>query len=183
MPTSIDVFAKVHGHEREEILGAAREAGLIPYFRTVESPAMPVVEMEGSPRIMLASNNYLGLTGDERVMRGAEQALHRYGTGLTGSRLMNGTIPLHLELEQEIADWMQTEDALVFTTGHQANVGTLGTLLGPADTVIVDTADHASILDGVLLSRAPRCARFATDAWTSWSARCSALTTTAAARS
>ncbi|HXW58699.1 MAG TPA: pyridoxal phosphate-dependent aminotransferase family protein [Solirubrobacteraceae bacterium] len=154
MSTSVDVFAKVHGHEREEILSAAREAGLIPYFRTVESPAMPVVEMEGSPRIMLASNNYLGLTGDERVMLGAEQALHRYGTGLTGSRLMNGTTPLHLELEQEIAEWMQSEDALVFTTGHQANVGTLGTLLGPGDTVIVDAADHASILDGVLQSRA-----------------------------
>jgi 8-amino-7-oxononanoate synthase len=154
MSTSIDVFAKVHGHEREEILSAAREVGLIPYFRTVESPAMPVVEMEGSPRIMLASNNYLGLTGDERVMQGAEQALHRYGTGLTGSRLMNGTTPLHLELEREITEWMQTEDALVFTTGHQANVGTLGTLLGPGDTVIVDSGDHASILDGVLLSRA-----------------------------
>ena len=68
----------------------------MPYFRTVESPAMPVVEMEGAPRIMLASNNYLGLTGDERVMKGAEDALHRYGTGLTGSRLLNGTTPLHL---------------------------------------------------------------------------------------
>lgn len=154
MPTSIDVFAKVHGHEREELLRAAREADLMPYFRTVESPAMPVVEMEGAPRIMLASNNYLGLTADERVMKGAEDALHRYGTGLTGSRLLNGTTPLHLELERELAEWMGTEDAIVFTTGHQANVGTLGTLLGPGDTVIVDSADHASILDGALISRA-----------------------------
>lgn len=154
MPTSIDVFAKARGHEREELLRAAREADLMPYFRTVESPAMPVVEMEGAPRIMLASNNYLGLTGDERVMKGAEDALHRYGTGLTGSRLLNGTTPLHLELERELADWMGTEDALVFTTGHQANVGTLGTLLGPSDTVVVDSGDHASILDGVQLSRA-----------------------------
>jgi 8-amino-7-oxononanoate synthase len=154
MHTSIDVFAKVRGYEREEILRAAREAGLLPYFRTVESPAMPVVEMEGAPRIMLASNNYLGLTGDERVNQGAREALARYGTGLTGSRLMNGTTPLHLELELELAEWMQTEDALVFTTGHQANVGTLGTLLSPADTVIVDSADHASILDGVMLSKA-----------------------------
>ncbi len=154
MPTSIDVFAKVRGHEREQMLHAARDAGLLPYFRTVESPAMPIVEMEGAPRIMLASNNYLGLTGDERVMQGAEDALHRYGTGLTGSRLMNGTTPLHLELERELAEWMGTDDALVFTTGHQANVGTLGTLLSPADTVIVDSADHASILDGVLLSKA-----------------------------
>jgi 8-amino-7-oxononanoate synthase len=154
MPTSIDVFAKVRGHEREEMLRAAREADLMPYFRTVESPAMPVVEMEGRPRIMLASNNYLGLTGDERVMQGARDALTRYGTGLTGSRLMNGTTPLHLELESELAEWMGTEDAIVFTTGHQANVGTLGTLLDAGDTVIVDSADHASILDGVLLSRA-----------------------------
>ena len=154
MHTSTDVFAKVRGHEREELLRAAREADLLPYFRTVESPAMPVVEMEGAPRIMLASNNYLGLTADERVMKGAEDALHRYGTGLTGSRLLNGTTPLHLELERELAEWMDTDDAIVFTTGHQANVGTLGTLLGPSDTVIVDSGDHASILDGVLLSKA-----------------------------
>jgi 8-amino-7-oxononanoate synthase len=149
-----DVFAKVRGHEREQLLRAAREADLMPYFRTVSSPAMPVVEMEGAPRIMLASNNYLGLTADERVMAGAQDALHRYGTGLTGSRLLNGTTPLHLELERELAEWMDTEDAIVFTTGHQANIGTLGTLLGPGDTVIVDSADHASILDGALLSRA-----------------------------
>ena len=103
---------------------------MLPYFHLLTSPAMPVVEMEGAERIMLGSNNYLGLTGDERVLQGAEDALHRYGTGLTGSRLLNGTIPLHLELEREIAEWMDTEDALVFSTGHQANVGTLGTLLG-----------------------------------------------------
>ncbi|MGH2832485.1 MAG: aminotransferase class I/II-fold pyridoxal phosphate-dependent enzyme [Solirubrobacteraceae bacterium] len=154
MTTSTDVFAKVSGHEREEMVRAAREADLLPYFRTVESPAMPVVEMEGAPRIMLASHNYLGLTSDERVMKGAEEALHRYGPGLTGSRLLNGTTQLHLTLEQELADWMGTQDALVFTTGHQTNVGTLGALLGPGDTVIVDSADHASILDGALLSRA-----------------------------
>jgi 8-amino-7-oxononanoate synthase len=154
MPTSIDVFAKVRGHEREDLLRAAREAGLMPYFRTVESPALPVVEMEGAPRIMLASNNYLGLTGDERVMQGALDALAHYGTGLTGSRLLNGTTPLHLDLERELAEWMGTEQAIVFTTGHQANIGTLGTLLGPGDTVVVDSGDHASILDGVILSRA-----------------------------
>jgi 8-amino-7-oxononanoate synthase len=154
MQTSIDVFAKVRDHDRSAVLAAAREADVLPYFHVLSSPAMPVVEMEGAARIMLGSNNYLGLTGDERVMKGAEDALHRFGTGLTGSRLLNGTIPLHLDLEREIADWMDTEDALVFSTGHQANVGSLGTLLGPADTVIVDSADHASILDGCLLSRA-----------------------------
>jgi 8-amino-7-oxononanoate synthase len=154
MPTAIDVFAKVRGHERAEQLRAAREADLLPYFRVLESAAAPVVEMEGARRIMLGSNNYLGLTGDPRVIQGARDALERYGTGLTGSRLLNGTIDLHLELERELAEWMGTEEAIVFTTGHQANVGTLGTLLAPGDTVIADSADHASILDGCLLSRA-----------------------------
>jgi 8-amino-7-oxononanoate synthase len=154
MPTAIDVFEKVRGHERSEQLRMAREADLLPYFRRLESPAAPVVEMEGARRIMLGSNNYLGLTGDPRVIQGARDALERYGTGLTGSRLLNGTIDLHLELERELAEWMGTEEAIVFTTGHQANVGCLGTLLGPGDTVIADSADHASILDGCLLSRA-----------------------------
>src|SRR5215212_9775929 len=154
MPTAIDVFAKVRGHERAEQLRAAREAAVLPYFRTVESSAAPLVEMEGAERVMLGSNNYLGLTGDPRVIAGARDALERYGTGLTGSRLLNGTLELHLELERELAEWMGTEDAIVFTTGHQANVGTLGTILSPADTVIADSADHASILDGCLLSRA-----------------------------
>jgi 8-amino-7-oxononanoate synthase len=154
MPTAIDVFSKVRGHERAEQLRAAREADLLPYFRTLQSPAAPVVEMEGADRIMLGSNNYLGLTADPRVMQCARDALERYGTGLTGSRLLNGTLDLHLELEREIAEWMGTEDALVFTTGHQTNVGTLGTILAPGDTVIADSGDHASILDGCLLSRA-----------------------------
>ncbi|MBJ7329968.1 MAG: aminotransferase class I/II-fold pyridoxal phosphate-dependent enzyme [Solirubrobacteraceae bacterium] len=152
--TGIDVFAKVRGHERAEILRAARDADMLPYFRVVESPAAPVMEMEGAPRIMLGSNNYLGLTGDPRVIDGARQALETYGTGLTGSRLLNGTTPLHLELEREIAAWMGTEDAIVYTTGHQSNLGALGTLLGPEDTVVVDSADHASILDGCILSKA-----------------------------
>jgi 8-amino-7-oxononanoate synthase len=154
MPTQVDVFAKVRGHDREEQLRAAREADLLPYFRLIESPAMPVMEVEGRQRIMLGSNNYLGLTGDERVVQAAHAAIDQYGTGLTGSRLLNGTTPLHLELEREIAEWMGTEDAIVFTTGHQANVGTLGTILAPGDTVIADSADHASILDGCLLSKA-----------------------------
>src|SRR3954471_13335766 len=154
MPTAIDVFDKVRGHERAEQLRAAREADLLPYFRTVSSSAAPVVEMEGAERIMLGSNNYLGLTGDPRVIQGARDALERYGTGLTGSRLLNGTTRLHLELERELAEWMGTEDALIFTTGHQANVGPVGKILRPGDTVIADSADHASILDGCLLSRA-----------------------------
>src|SRR4051794_24268490 len=154
MHTTTDVFAKARDHDRKAILDAAQQADIVPYFRTLESAARPVVEMEGAARIMLGGNNYLGLTEDERVIQGARAALDRYGTGMTGSRLLNGTTAMHLELEAEIADWMGAEDAIVFTTGHQANVGTLGTILGPGDTVIVDSGDHASILDGCLISRA-----------------------------
>ena len=152
--TTHDVFAKVRGHERADQLAAARAADVLPYFRTLEGPAGPVVEMEGAERIMLGSNNYLGLTADERVIEGARAALATYGTGLTGSRLLNGTIRLHLELEEEIADWMGTEEALVTSTGAQANLTALGTLLAPGDTVVADSGDHASILDGCILSRA-----------------------------
>jgi 8-amino-7-oxononanoate synthase len=154
MATAMDVFAKARQHERLEQLRAARELDALPYFRVLQGPTLPVVEMEGRARIMLGSNNYLGLTGDERVKQGARDALDRYGTGLTGSRFLNGTIDLHVELERELTEWLGTEDALVFTTGHQANLGALGTILGPEDTVIADSGDHASILDGILLSRA-----------------------------
>lgn len=149
-----DLFEKARNHERVEQLKAAREQDLLPYFRMLEGPAGPLVEMEGAERVMLGSNNYLGLTGDARVKQAARDALDRYGTALTGSRLLNGTIPLHQELEREIADWMNTEDALVFTTGYQANVGALSTLLQPGDTVIADSGDHASIMDGIAMSHA-----------------------------
>ena len=84
----------------------------------------------------------------------ARAALEEYGPALTGSRLLNGTLDMHLELERELAEWMGTEDALVYTTGYQANVGCLSTILSPADTVICDSGDHASIMDGVAMSRA-----------------------------
>jgi len=150
----VDVFEKARSHDRLEQLEAAREHDLLPYFRLLTSQAGPVVEMEGRETIMLGSNNYLGLTGDERVKQGAREALETYGTGVTGSRLLNGTTPLHLDLERELAEWMETEDAIVFTTGYQANLGVLGTILGPADTVICDSGDHASILDGCRLAGA-----------------------------
>src|SRR5919202_5255250 len=152
--TAIDLFEKARTHERLELLTAAREHDLLPYFRLMEGQAGPVVEMEGAERVMLGSNNYLGLTRDERVRQAAREALDRYGTALTGSRFLNGTVPLHLELEREIAGWMGTEAALAFTTGYQANVGCLSTLLAPGDTVICDSGDHASIMDGVAMSRA-----------------------------
>jgi 7-keto-8-aminopelargonate synthetase and related enzymes len=150
----VDLFEKARSHDRLEQLEAAKENDLLPYFRLLESAAGPVVEMEGRETIMLGSNNYLGLTGDPRVKQAARDALETYGTGLTGSRLLNGTTPLHLELESELADWMGTEDAIVSTTGYQANLGCIGTILEPGDTVICDSGDHASILDGCRLSGA-----------------------------
>ncbi len=152
--TVIDLFEKARSHERVEVLRAAREQELMPYFRLLEGEAGPVVEMEGAERVMLGSNNYLGLTRDPRVKQAARDALDRYGTALTGSRFLNGTVPLHLELERELADWMGDEDAIVFTTGYQANVGAIGTLLSPTDTVICDSGDHASIMDAVAMSHA-----------------------------
>src|ERR671932_180245 len=152
--TAIDLFEKARNHERTELLAAAREHDLVPYFRVIEGEAGPVVRMEGADRVMLGSNNYLGLNRDPRVKEAAREALERYGTALTGSRLLNGTLPLHLELERELAEWMDEEEAIVYTTGHQANVGCLSTILSPADTVIVDSGDHASIMDGVAMSRA-----------------------------
>jgi 8-amino-7-oxononanoate synthase len=152
--TPVDLFEKARAHERRELMEMARSTDLMPYFRQVESESGPIVRMEGREMLMLGSNNYLGLTGDERVKEAARRALDRFGTGLTGSRLMNGTLPLHHELEQAVAGWMQTEDALVFTTGYQANLGCLSGVLGPSDTVIADSSDHASILDGCKLSGA-----------------------------
>src|SRR3954468_24350031 len=152
--TPVDVFEKARSHDRLEQLEAAKEHDLLPYFRLLTSQAGQGVEMEGRETIMLGSNNYLGLTGDERVKQAARDALERFGTGLTGSRFPNRPLSLPLELERELADFMGTEDALVFTTGYLANTGAIGTLLGPGDTVICDSGDHASILDAVSMSRA-----------------------------
>jgi 8-amino-7-oxononanoate synthase len=154
MPRATDLFEKARTHERLEQLQIAREHDLLPYFRLLEGPAGPVVEMEGRERIMLGGNNYLGLTEHPRVVQAAREALDRYGTGVTGSRFMNGTLPIHLELERELADWLGTDDALVYSAGYLANVGCIATLLEPGDTVICDSGDHASILDAVSMSRA-----------------------------
>ncbi len=152
--TPVDVFDKTRDHDRSEQLEAARQGDLLPYFRILESQAGPVVEMEGRETIMLGSNNYLGLTTDERVKQAARDALEAYGTGVTGSRLLNGTTPMHVELERELAKWMGTEDVIVFTTGYQSNLGAISAILEPGDTVVCDSGDHASILDGCKLSGA-----------------------------
>ena len=149
-----DLFDKVRADERAAQVRAARQHDLLPFFRQIEGRMGPVVRMEGAERLMLGSNNYLGLSGDRRVESAARRALAEYGTALTGSRLLNGTIPLHVELEHELADWLRAEDVLVFTTGYQANLGVISALAGPGDTVVCDSSGHASMLDGVALSGA-----------------------------
>lgn len=131
---------------------AAEGMGLLPYYREMASQSAPVVVHEGKPVIMLGSNNYLGLVGDERVKKAAVDAIDRYGTGCTGSRLMNGTLALHRELEETLADWVQAESCLVFSTGYMANLGLIATLVGPDDAVFLDAASHASLIDGARMS-------------------------------
>lgn len=150
----LDVFERARNDKRRQLMELGRRAGAVPYFRVVETHAAPVVTMEGRDRLMLGSNNYLGLTEDPRVLKAAHDAIDQYGTALTGSRLQNGTIPLHRELEEELAAWLGTEDALVFTTGYLANLGAISALLRSGDAVVVDSLDHASILDGCNLSGA-----------------------------
>jgi 8-amino-7-oxononanoate synthase len=147
-------IARIDGDGQLGKLRELRESGLMPYFRLAESTVAAETVVEGRPRIMLGSANYLGLADHPEVIRGAREAIDRYGSTITGSRLLNGSTRLHAELEEEIADWQATDAAVVFTTGYQANVGTISSLLGPGDTVVVDSAAHASLLDGCVLSRA-----------------------------
>ena len=146
-----DVFAKVEDPRLEE-WHFAESLGLLPFYRELEGEVGPRSTFRGRPVVMLGSNNYLGLTTDPRVRAAAVDAVERYGTGVTGSRLLNGTLPLHRELEEILADWVGQEAALVFTTGYSANLGLLGSLIGPDDAAVVDSAAHASLVDGARYS-------------------------------
>ena len=147
---SEDVFDKC-ANPRIEEYRAAQAIGLVPFFQEMGSVSGPVVLHEGRPVIMLGSNNYLGLTEDERVKRAAVDAVEQFGTGCTGSRLMNGTLPLHRELEEALLDWLGGDDCLVFTTGYAVNLGLLSTLVGTGDRVFLDSSCHASLADGAKL--------------------------------
>jgi len=147
-----DVFAKCDS-SRVDDYRAAEALGLLPFYREMASQSGPVVDHDGHRVIMLGSNNYLGLTGDERVKAAAIAAVERYGTGCTGSRLMNGTLSLHRELEEAFADWMGMESALVFTTGYMVNLGVVSTLVETDDAVFLDAVGHASLIDGARMSR------------------------------
>ncbi|MFQ5690163.1 MAG: aminotransferase class I/II-fold pyridoxal phosphate-dependent enzyme [Gemmatimonadota bacterium] len=128
-----------------------REAGLYPYFMPIEESHDTYVIIDGKKKVMVGSNNYMGLTHDPRILEASKQAIERYGSGNTGSRFLNGNLDIIDELEEKLADFMGTEAALVFSTGYQTGLGTLGALIGRNDTVFVDKLDHACIQDGVRL--------------------------------
>jgi len=126
--------------------------GLYPYFKPISESEDTVVVIEGKKRIMLGSNNYLGLTHHPKVLEAASRALHRYGSGCTGSRFLNGTLDLHGQLESALAEFLGKEDCLVFSTGYNANLGLVSALVGRNDVVYLDKLDHASIVDGAKMA-------------------------------
>ncbi|MFP4343821.1 MAG: aminotransferase class I/II-fold pyridoxal phosphate-dependent enzyme [Anaerolineales bacterium] len=142
----MDIFKKCiggHGQAQE-----AREAGLYPYFIPLTNNEGTVSYIGDRELLMIGSNNYLGLTMHPQVRAAAQEAIETYGPSCTGSRFLNGTLELHLELERQLAEWIGKEAAVVFSTGYQVNVGTISALVGRGDYVITDKEDHASIIDG-----------------------------------
>ncbi|NLN70360.1 MAG: pyridoxal phosphate-dependent aminotransferase family protein [Chloroflexi bacterium] len=130
----------------------AKEAGIYPYFIPLDENEGTEVTYQGQRVIMCGSNNYLGLTTHPKVKQAAIDAINRYGTSCTGSRFLNGNMSLHERLEAELAEWVGKENALVFSTGMQVNLGTISALVGRGEIVILDKENHASIVDGAFLS-------------------------------
>jgi len=129
-----------------------KAAGVYPYFNPISSAPGDEVLINGKKMIMIGSNNYLGLVNDPRVKEAAAKAARDYGSGCTGSRFLNGTLDLHIELEDKLAKFFGKEAALVYSTGFQTNLGTISCLVGKNDTLVIDRGDHASIVDGCRLS-------------------------------
>ncbi|MBN1934925.1 MAG: pyridoxal phosphate-dependent aminotransferase family protein [Anaerolineae bacterium] len=144
-----DIFEKVFNFTTAK---EAKAAGLYPYFIPLEGNEGTTAIYQGKRVIMCGSNNYLGLTTHPKVREAAIEATKRYGTSCTGSRFLNGTLELHLELERQLADWVGKEVALVFSTGMQTNLGTISAIVGRGDVVIMDKDNHASLVDGARLS-------------------------------
>ncbi len=128
------------------------ELGVYPYFRAITGKQGTEVEMEGHKVLMFGSNAYTGLPGDQRIIDAAKAALDKYGSGCAGSRFLNGTLDIHVQLEKELAEFMQKDDALCFSTGFFVNSGVLAVIVGKDDYIICDERDHASIVDGRRLS-------------------------------
>jgi 8-amino-7-oxononanoate synthase len=146
---SISLFKKcVNFTKAKEV----QQSGNYPYFREISSAPDNEVVVEGKKVIMIGSNNYLGLTNHPKVIERIHQAVDKYGSGCTGSRFLNGTLDIHVELEEKLAEFMGTEAALVFSTGFQTNLGTISTIVGKDEYIFTDRADHASIVDGCRLS-------------------------------
>ncbi len=145
----MDIFEKMH---RPSLASDLKSKGLFPYFHPLQSRQDVEVIMEGKRRIMLGSNNYLGLTTHPEVIEAAHTALDELGSGCSGSRYLNGTLEMHMTLERELAQFLRKEDALTFSTGFQTNLGILSAVVGMGDYVICDKENHASIIDGCRLS-------------------------------
>ena len=145
----MDLFAKCYA---PSLVDEFREKGIYPYFHALETRQGPEVIMEGKRRIMLGSNNYLGLTSCPEVVEAGIRALEQFGTGCSGSRFLNGTLTMHLELEAELAKFLRKEAVMTFSTGFQSNLGIISALVGRNDYMILDRENHASIYDGTRLS-------------------------------
>ncbi len=145
----VSFFDKCRSYDEPDRLIAA---GVFPYFRVIESAQDPEVRFQGRNLVMLGSNNYLGLTNHPKVKEAAAQAVARYGTGCAGSRFLNGTLGIHLELEEKLARFMGKEAAVTFSTGFQVNLGAIACLVERGDVVYLDKQDHACIIDGARLS-------------------------------
>ena len=145
----MDIFEKCF---RPSIVDEIREKGVYPYFHALESRQDTEVIMEGKRRIMLGSNNYLGLTTDPEIIEAGIKAFERYGSGCSGSRFLNGTLEMHLELESELGRFLRKGGIVTFSTGFQSNLGILSAIVGRNDYVICDKENHASIYDGCKLS-------------------------------
>ena len=145
----IDLFEKC---EKRMLADDIRERGLYPYFHALESRQDVEVMMEGKRRIMLGSNNYLGLTTCPEVIEAGVRAYQELGSGCSGSRFLNGTLKLHLQLEEELADFLHKDAAVTFSTGFQSNLGIISAIVGMHDYVIMDRENHASLYDGCRLS-------------------------------
>ena len=145
----MDIFTKCRKFTTVEELKAG---GAYLYFRTIESPQDPVVTIAGKKLVMLGSNNYLGLTNHPKVKEAAIAAINKYGAGCAGSRFLNGTLDIHVQLEERLASFMRKEAALAFSTGFMTNLGAIPPLVGKGDVVAIDKLDHASIIDGCRLS-------------------------------
>ena len=146
---SSDVFEKCFKFDKAKVL---MSHNLYPFFRVIETAQDPEITMKGRKMIMVGSNNYLGLTNHPKVKEAAIEAIKKYGTGCAGSRFLNGTLDIHVNLEEKLARFMGKEAALIFSTGFQVNLGVISALVGKDDVVIIDKMDHASIIDGCRLS-------------------------------